>query len=121
VVVTSFALWVAAAVVGGVRLEVGSDPLATIGTVLVVSLLLCLVNTITRGVRRLAAGLAEPLPIGVVVLAVLNACVFWLAGSLAAAMGLGYAVDGFLPALLGSIVVMLVGWAGRLVVSDARS
>jgi putative membrane protein len=120
-VLTGFALWLAAEIVQGVNLEAGPDPLARIGTVLVVALLLCLVKALTRGVRRLAAALAFPLPVGLAVLVGLNAGAFWLTAALASAAGLGYTVDGLVPALVGSIVVLLVGWVGRPLVTDAPS
>jgi putative membrane protein len=120
-VVTGCALWLAAHVVGGVQLANGCDPLATVGTALLVALLLAVVHALSRGPRRavaLAVGTA-PLPIVVAVLVIVNAMVFWLAVTLAAAVGLRYQVDGFLPALLGSLVVTLVGWLGRLGLTES--
>jgi hypothetical protein len=44
VVMTGLALWLAAQVIAGIRLADGLDPLATIGTVLVVALMLSAVG-----------------------------------------------------------------------------
>ena len=53
-VATGFALWVAAQVVAGIRLRSSPDPLATIGTVLVLALLLSVVNTVTSSPSSVA-------------------------------------------------------------------
>ena len=113
---TSFALWLAAQVISGMRLADDLDALATIGTVLVVALLLCAVQVATRGVRRVIAVVVgvRPLPVTMVAAAAVNALLFWLATSLAAAIGLGYTVDGLTPALLGSLLLSLIlALAGR--------
>ena len=116
VVMTGLALWLAAQVIAGIRLADGLDPLATIGTVLVVALVLSAVRVATRGVRRVIALVVgvRPLPVTMIALAGVNALLFWLATSLAAAIGLGYTVDGLLPALLGSLLLgLILALAGR--------
>jgi putative membrane protein len=115
VVVTGCALWLSAQFVSGIRLSADLAPLATVGTVLVVAMLLCLVETVSKGVRRTIAAIVEPVPLAVLALMGLNTVLFWLTGRLAAAAGLGYTVDGLLPALLGAVVLLLVGWVSRLV------
>ncbi len=107
---TGLALWLAAQVVAGIRLADGLDPLTTIGTVLVVALVLCVVQVVTRGVRRVIALVVgvRPVPVTLIALAAVNALLFWLATSLAGAIGLGYTVDGLMPALLGSLVLALI-------------
>ena len=116
VVITSAALWLAAQVVTGIRLADGLDPFATIGTVLVVALVLCVVQVATRGARRVIAVVVgvRPVPVVMVAVAAVNAAVFWLGVSLADAVGLGYTVDGLLPALFGSLLlVLMLALAGR--------
>ena len=115
VMLCGIALWLSAQVVDGIRLADGLPPLAVVGTVLVVALLLCLVETISLGVRRALGARLAPLPLAVAALILFNAAIFWLAGAVADAAGLGYAVDGFLPALFGSTVLLAVGWLSRLV------
>jgi putative membrane protein len=110
VVITGVALWLAAQVVTGIRLDEGLDPLATIGTLLVVALVLCVVQVATRGVRRVIAVVVgvRPVPLVLVAVAGVNAAVFWLGVSLAEAVGLGYIVDGLLPTLFGSLLLALL-------------
>jgi putative membrane protein len=116
VVTTGLALWLAAQIIAGIRLADGLDALATIATVLVVALVLCAVQVASRGVRRVIAVIVgvRSLPVTMIAVAAANALLFWLATSLAEAMGLGYTVDGLVPALLGSLLLALVlALAGR--------
>jgi uncharacterized membrane protein YvlD (DUF360 family) len=39
---------------------------------------------------------------------VFNAGLLWITAALATAAGLGFAVNGFMPALLGSLVLLMV-------------
>ena len=115
-VITSAALWLAAQFIVGIRLADGLDPLATIGTVLLVALVLCALHVVTRGARRVIALVigVRSLPITMVAVTAVNALLFWLATSLAGAIGLGYTVDGLLQALLGSLLLALtLALAGR--------
>jgi putative membrane protein len=110
---SGFGLWCAAQLVGGIALTPGPDPLRVVGTLIVLALLLRLVEDGTRPARHALAARLEPLPVGVVVLVLVNAGLFWLTVNVAAAAGLDYRVDGFFSALLGSLVVLLVGWLLR--------
>jgi putative membrane protein len=109
VLVTGAGLWFAAQVIGGVRLVDGLDPLATIGTVLLVALMLCAVHAATRGARRVVAASIGgwPLPAALIAAVAVNALLFWVTTRAARAIGLGYTVDGLVPALLGSLIVVL--------------
>jgi len=118
-VVTGFGLWLASELVGGVHLADGLDPLATVGTLLVVALLLAVVDALAVGLRRAVALACEPLPVAIAAAVALNAALFWVTAALADAAGLGFSVAGFLPALLGSLVVLAVGWLTRPSLSRA--
>ena len=116
VAISGVTLWLAAHVIAGIRLADGLDPLDTIGTVLVVALVLGALQVVTRGMRRVIALVVgvRPLPVTLIALAAVNALLFWLATSLAGAIGLGYTVDGLVPALLGSLLLALaLAPAGR--------
>jgi putative membrane protein len=114
VLVTGAALWLSGHFVTGIRFTPGLAPLTAIGTVLVVALLLCFVEMASLGLRRLIGATVEPVPLAVVALLALNTGLFWLTGQLAAWAGLGYIVDGLLPALWGAMIVLVVGWLSRL-------
>ena len=110
---SGFGLWCAAQLVGGIALTPGPDPLRVVGTLLVLALLLRLVEGGTRPARRALAARLEPIPVAVAALVVVNTALFWLTAAAATAIGLDYRVDGILSALLGSLVVLLVGWLLR--------
>ena len=101
--INAAALWVAAQLVDGIDLE------GSIGGILLVALVFGLVNAFLRPVLRLLS-----LPVMIVTLGlfalVINALLLWLTGALLEQLN----VDGFVPALLGSIVISIVsavlGW-----------
>lgn len=95
-VLTALALLVVAHVVGGVH--VGG-----FGTALVAALILGLVNAIVRPVMVVLT-----LPITILTLGlflfVVNALAFWLAAALVP----GFEIGGFVPALLGSLLLTVL-------------
>ncbi|HEY8555636.1 MAG TPA: phage holin family protein [Burkholderiales bacterium] len=97
-VVGAVGLWLAAEIVEGIHV-------AGAGTLLLAALLLGVVNAVVRPVLVLLT-----LPITVVTLGlfllVINAAMLGLVALLLP----GFAIDGFFAALLGSIIVSIVGW-----------
>jgi putative membrane protein len=53
-------------------------------------------------------------------LLVVNALMLMLTSWIAGQVGLGFEVDGFLTAVIGAIVITLVGWLAHLVLPDAK-
>jgi putative membrane protein len=96
--ITAAGLWVASEIVPGLHIE-------GLGTLLAAALLLGLVNAVVRPLVILLT-----LPITVVTLGlfllVINAMMLGIVAWLLA----GFTLSGFLPAVLGSIVVSLTGW-----------
>lgn len=102
--VSAVAVAVATYLVPGIRLEGGA------GALLGVALLLGLVNALVRPVLRwLACGLIV-LTLGLFLL-VINAVLLLLAAWLARELGIGFHVDGFGAALIGSVLISLVSFA----------
>jgi uncharacterized membrane protein YvlD (DUF360 family) len=114
VVITGFALWLAAWLVAGINLETGPDPLAVAGTVGLVALVLLVLERLTWSLRRVVASVARPLPVAMMALVGFDAALLWLATSFAGAVGLKYTVDSYLSAVLGALVLLVAGWCGRL-------
>jgi putative membrane protein len=96
--ISAFGLWLASKVVPGLQIT-GS------GTLILAAFLLGIVNAVVR-----PAVLILTLPITVVTLGVfllvINAAMLGLVASLID----GFVLSGFLPALLGSLVVSVTGW-----------
>jgi putative membrane protein len=94
-------VWLAARLVPGITVGGGA------GTILGAALVLGLVNALVRPVLAwLSCGLIV-LTLGLFLL-VLNAAMLLLAARLAQTAGIDFRVDGFLAALLGSLVISAV-------------
>ena len=97
--VTAFALWAASAIVPGIEIQ-------GVWTLLIAALLFGLVNAF---IRPLIVLLTLPLTIVTLglFLLVINAAML----GLVAAMLDNFHISGFFSAVLGSLVVSLIGWA----------
>lgn len=85
-------------------------------TLLVVALMLGLVNSLVRPLlKMLSCGLIV-LTLGLFLL-VINALMLYLASWLSRSLGYGFHVEGFVTAVLGSLIISVVSWALSLVLS----
>ena len=100
--INSLAVWAAVNIVPGI--EWTNDWVA----VLALGLILTFVNGIVRPLAKFVGCLPIILTLGLFTL-VINAFLFWLTGWIGNAFGVGFTVDGFWPAVLGGLVVSLVG------------
>ena len=91
-------LWIASAIVPGMRITGG-------GTLVLAAFLLGLANAVVRPVVVLLTLPITLLTLGLFLL-VVNAAMLGLVASLLE----GFALSGFFPAVLGSIVVSLTSW-----------
>jgi putative membrane protein len=80
------------------------------GTVLIVALILGLVNALISPIIKLLTCPLILLSLGLFTL-VINAMMLLLAAAIARGVGIGFQVDGFVPALLGSVVISVVSFA----------
>jgi len=110
VLATALALGIATRLPGGVTLAPGLEPLAAIGTLLVVALLLEVLIRLAAPVRRVVGLLSPTVVVWVAGAVLVNASVFWVCGFVARTVGLGFAVTGFGAALAGSLLLVLSWW-----------
>ena len=109
--ISAAAVWAAATWVDGIHYSGGFK------TLLVVALVMGLVNALVRPiVKRLACGLIV-LTLGLA-LFVINALMLLLTGWISRELGFPFYVDGFVPALIGSVVISLVSWVLSLFLGD---
>jgi len=109
--ITAAAVWAAAHFVPGIHYSGGFK------TLLVVGLILGLVNALVRPiVKSLACGLIV-LTLGLAIF-IINALMLLLTGYVSRHFGYDFTVDGFVPALVGSVVISLVSWLLSVVVVD---
>ena len=112
-VFTAVALWVAVRFVPGIGWS--GAPVGLLGVALVFGLLNALV-------RPILAWLTCPLivlTLGLFLL-VLNGVMLWLTAALSERLGLGFTVDGFVPAFLGALVVGITSAFLNLFVGEPR-
>jgi putative membrane protein len=110
-VVTAVALWVAVEFVPGLH---WSGPLVGL---LEVAIVFGLLNAIVRPLLAMLTCPLVVLTLGLFLL-VLNGLMLWLTALLSGRLGLGFRVDGFVPALIGALVVSVTSAILNLVVAD---
>ncbi|MDR0787523.1 MAG: phage holin family protein [Gemmatimonadota bacterium] len=111
--ITAAAVWVAVRIVPGITIEEGYAPL------LAVSLILSAVNLLIRPVLAFFSCALIVVTLGLF-LFVINAAMLLLASEIARTLGVGFVVDGFGSALLGSLVISAVSAiASTLLISDS--
>jgi putative membrane protein len=97
----------AAALFAATRFVDGISFTGTIPALLCVALVFGVVNTIVKPIISFFSLPAIFLTLGLFLL-VINAVMLLLTSNLSRSLGLGFTVRGFLPALIGSIVVSIV-------------
>jgi len=113
--ITALALVVAAAIVPGIEIQ---EQNAWV-TVLVMAAVFGLVNAFVRPILTLLSCPLILLTLGLFLL-VINAVALMLASWIAVNwFGQGFYVNGFWPALLGSIVVSVISFVASLLLGDA--
>jgi putative membrane protein len=86
---------------------------------LLVAFIFGLVNTFVRPVLRILTFPITIMTLGIFLI-IINALMLLLTGVISAELDLGLTVDGFLAALLGAIVVAIVGFALSMVIGTTR-
>ena len=112
--INAAALWVATQLVSGITYT--GDGVSLLGVALVFGVL----NVLIKPILFLISLPFVILTLGLFTL-VLNALMLLLTASVSDALGLGFAVAGFEPALKGALVVTIVSFGLSLFVSDGDS
>jgi putative membrane protein len=110
--VNAFALWVATRVVDGISFT-GDVP-----TLLLVSLVFGVLNVVVRPILKLLTCPFIILTLGLFTF-VLNAVMLLITSAASEALGLGFHVEGFVPAFIGAIAVSIVSFALSLLVGPS--
>lgn len=110
---SALAVALAAHFVPGIHVEGG------IPTLLAVALILGLANALVRPLLRFLACSLIFLTLGLFLL-VINAAMLLLTAFVAGQLGIGFAVDGFVPALLGSLLISVVSFLFSLILTDRK-
>ena len=115
--INAAALYVAVLVVDG--LDFDFDREGAWVEFILVALIFGLVNTFLKPILRLLTLPITMVTLGLFLL-VLNALLLLLVGWISTELSLGLMVDGFVPALLGSIVISIVGFLLSMVIGAGR-
>jgi putative membrane protein len=103
-VITTIAVLVTTWLLPGIEIEGNGIIVA-----MAVAVILGLVNAIIRPILVLLSCGCIVATLGLFLL-VVNAATLWIAGWISQLLGLGFYVDGFIPALLGSIIISIISW-----------
>jgi putative membrane protein len=109
--ITAAALWAAVYLVPGISY---TGPLLNL---LIVAFVFGIVNAIVRPILVWLTCPLIVLTLGLFVL-VLNAVMLWLTSALSGALGIDFQVSGFIPAVIGGLVVGIVSAVLNIFVSD---
>jgi putative membrane protein len=107
-VISALGLWLAARIVPGIRVD-------SLGSLIAAAIVLGIVNALVRPILIVLTLPFTIITLGLFLL-VINAAML----SLVAFFLHGFHLDGFVAALLGSIVVSLTSWVGHAVLRDNR-
>jgi putative membrane protein len=118
ILVTAVALWVATALVGGIRVT-GSNTGKQGLTLLAVAVIFGLVNAVLKPIIKIFGCLFYILTLGLFAL-IVNALLFLLVSWICTQLNLPFHVDGFWSAFWGAIIVGVVSWLINLVIPDRK-
>ncbi len=107
-IATAVATGVAAWLVPGITVT-GHNTTTQVLTLLGVAVVLGLVNALVKPFAQVLSGCLIVLTFGLF-LFVINALMLMLTSWLCGVLGLGFHVNGFVAALIGSIIISLVSW-----------
>jgi putative membrane protein len=113
--VTSIALLVAAWIVPGIRVDEGGWKVFA-----AMALILGLVNAIIRPILKLLSCPLIILTLGLFVLVINGITLLWASEIATNWFGVGFHVDGFLPAFLGALIVSIVSVALTAMLGEDR-
>ncbi|SRR2546422_545064 len=111
ILINAAALWAATEIVPGVR---HTGPWTSL---LLVALVFGVLNVLVRPILKLLTCPLILLTLGLFTF-VINAVMLWLTGAISESLGLGFHVDGFVPAFLGALVVTIVALILSVILPD---
>jgi putative membrane protein len=108
--INAAALALAATVVPGIE-TTGDEAWVTVA---LMAIIFGLVNALIRPLIKLLTCLINMLTLGLFTL-VINALMLWLSSWIAGQLGIGFRVEGFVPAFLGALLISVVSFVLSLV------
>ncbi len=115
-VVTAAAVWVATLLVPGIQLHAHTTA-GKIGTLVVVALIFGIINAVLKPIAKTVGCLAYAATFGLISI-VVNGLLFWLTSWVAGKLKVPFHITGFVAAVLGALIVGVVGWVLSLILDD---
>jgi putative membrane protein len=112
-VVTAVAVWVATLLISGIQLHAHTTA-GKITTLIVVALIFGLINAVLKPIAKTLGCLAYAVTFGLISI-VVNGLLFWLTSWVAGKLSVPFHITGFVPAVLGALIVGVVGWVLSLI------
>lgn len=112
-VVTAAAVWVSTLFIHGIQLTTHSTT-GKIATLAVVALIFGVINAVLKPIAKAVGCLAYAVTLGLISI-VVNGLLFWLTSFVAGKLKVPFHITGFVPAVLGALVVGIVGWVLSLI------
>jgi putative membrane protein len=112
-VVSAVAVWVATLLIPGIHLHAHTTA-GKVGTLVVVALIFGIINAVLKPIAKTVGCLAYAVTLGLISI-VVNGLLFWLTSWVAGKLKLPFHVTGFVPAVLGALIVGVVGWVLSLI------
>ena len=115
-VITAVALWVATLLISGIQLHAHTTAGKVI-TLIVVALIFGVINAVLKPIVKTVGCLAYAVTFGLISI-VVNGLLFWLTSWVAGKLSVPFHITGFVPAVLGALIVGIVGWVLSLILDD---
>lgn len=112
-IITAVALWVSTLIIPGIQLTASSTT-SKITTLIAVALIFGVINAVLKPIAKAIGCLAYAVTLGLISILV-NGLLFWLASFIAGKLSLPFHITGFVPAVLGALLVGIVGWVLSLI------
>jgi putative membrane protein len=113
-IITAVAVWIATLVIHGIQLHTHSTT-EKIETLVVVALIFGIINAVLKPIIKTIGCLAYFITLGLIAI-VVNGLLFWLASYVAGKLKVPFHITGFVPAVLGALLVGIVSWVLSLIV-----
>jgi putative membrane protein len=107
-VVTAAAVWATTVLISGIHVQTHSTA-GKVGTIVAVALIFGIINAVLKPIVKVLGCLAYAATFGLIAI-VVNGLLFWLTSWVAHKLGVPFHIDGFVPAVLGALIVGIVGW-----------
>ena len=117
IVTNAVALGVAAWLVPGITFTGSTKTSDRIVQILLVGAVFGVINAFVKPAVKLFSFPLIILSLGLMLI-VINALMLWLTSWASGKLNLDFHVDGFVPALLGSLIISLVSWGLHLALDD---